>query len=167
LMGVAFEVLREAGSRLPRQVGQAVSVVGAVVVGEAATRASLISPLMLIVPAVTAITSFLVPFYAGTATLWLPRLLFTILAGMFGLVGVSWGFIVGLYYLSALRSFGTPYLSPSAPFIASDVKDFMVRVPWWAMVRRPKEPGSLRPQRKSSQPPGPGARTTGGKRERP
>lgn len=168
LMGGAFEVLREAGSRLPRQVGQAVSVVGAVVVGEAATRASLISPLMLIVTAVTAITSFLVPFYAGTAPLWLPRLLLTILAGMFGLVGVSWGFMVGLYYLSALRSFGTPYLSPIAPFVASDVKDFMVRVPWWAMVRRPKEPGSLRPRRKPSpQPPGPGARTTGGKRERP
>lgn len=168
LMGAAFEILREAGSRLPRQVGQAVSVVGAVVVGEAATRASLISPLMLIVTAVTAIASFLVPFYAGTAVLWLPRMLLTLLAGMFGLVGLSWGFMVGLYYLSALRSFGVPYLSPAAPLVASDLKDFLARVPWRAMVRRPREPGSLHPQRKGSLPPaGPAARTTHGKRERP
>ncbi|MDI7250554.1 MAG: spore germination protein [Bacillota bacterium] len=154
LMGVAFELLREAGSRLPRQVGQAVSVVGAIVVGEAAIRASIISPLMLIVLSVTAITSFLVPFYTGGASLWVPRFAFTLLAGMFGLIGIGWGMMVGLYYLSPLRPLDTPYLAPIGPVIASDLKDFLTRVSWRGMARRPSEPGARRRFRKP--PPGRG-----------
>jgi spore germination protein KA len=138
IMELMFEILREAGIRLPRPVGQAVSIVGAIVLGDAAVRAGMVSPAMVIVVAITAIASFSAPSYNLAITARLLRFLFMLAAASFGLFGIALLLIVVLAHLSSLRSFGVPYLSPLAPFIFSDQKDTLFRFPWWSLVTRPR-----------------------------
>lgn len=145
-MEIAFEILREAGVRLPRQVGQAVSIVGALIIGEAAVRAGLIAPATVIVVALTGISSFLLFYSAGIAIrlLRFPLLVLSATLGLFGLIS---GMIVIVVHLCTLRSFGTPYLSPIAPMSAGDMKDLIVRSHWWSMLTRPRMIGWKNPQR--------------------
>lgn len=144
LMQIIFEILVEAGVRLPRPVGQAVTIVGALVIGEAAIRAGLASAAMVIVVSLTAISSFTNPtFGLGTAIRML-RLPMIFLAGSLGLFGIFTGILGILIHLVTLRSFGLPYLAPLAPFIWEDQKDVVFRAPWWAMLTRPKLEGGLK-----------------------
>lgn len=137
LMEYAFEILREAGIRLPRQVGQAVSIVGALIIGEAAVRAGIVAPATVIVVALTGIASFAFGF--GTSiSIRLIRLPMMLLAAVLGLYGVICGVLITLVHLATLRSFGVPYLSPVAPFNTGDQKDLVIRAPWWSMSRRPR-----------------------------
>lgn len=138
-MEIAFEVLREAGVRLPRAVGQAVSIVGALVIGQAAVQAGIVSPLMVIVVALTGITSFMVPSYNLGLSMRLLRFPLMFLAATLGLFGMITGALALLIHMAGLRSFGVPYLAPLAPLKFSDQKDFFIRVPWWAMHKRPTE----------------------------
>ncbi|MCL6610800.1 MAG: spore germination protein [Peptococcaceae bacterium] len=151
LMEFTFEALREAGIRLPRAVGQAVSIVGALVIGQAAVQAGVVSPLMVIVVAITGISSFASPVFNLAITMRLLRFPMMLLAGTLGLFGVMAGILIILIHMAGLRSFGAPYLAPLAPFHPGDMKDVAVRAPWWAMRRRPAETGKLNPHR---QPPG-------------
>lgn len=139
LMEVSFEILREAGVRLPKPVGQAVSIVGALVIGESAVRASLVSPLTVIIVASTGIASFTIPQYNISLPIRLLRFPLMILAAFLRLFGVMAGLLVILLHLSSLKSFGVPYLSPVSPFKARDNKDTLVRVPWWSFIRRPAQ----------------------------
>ncbi|TEB16470.1 Spore germination protein B1 [Pelotomaculum sp. FP] len=139
IMEITFEALREAGLRLPRAVGQAVSIVGALVIGQAAVQAGIVSPLMVIVVAVTGIASFMSPSYSLALALRLIRFPLMFLAATLGLFGVMTGVLAMLIHLAGLRSFGVPYLSPLTPLKISDLKDFVVRAPWWAMHKRPSE----------------------------
>lgn len=148
LMGIIFEILREAGVRLPRAVGQAISIVGALVIGEAAVSAGLIGAPMVIVIALTAITAFVVPALGDAAAL--TRLALTILAGFLGNFGIMWGFVALVLHLCSMRSFGVPYLSPLAPTTASDLKDVLVRAPLWAMLTRPRVIGWHEPKRQKT-----------------
>ncbi|WP_082112559.1 spore germination protein [Paenibacillus sp. DMB20] len=116
LLEFSFEVLREAGIRMPRAVGQAVSIVGALVLGQAAVQAGIISPAMLIVVSITGIASFATPSYNLAIAARLIRLLFLLLAAAFGFFGLVVAFIVLTAHLSSLRSLGVPYLSPFAPY---------------------------------------------------
>lgn len=134
-MGIIFEILREAGIRLPRPLGQAVSIVGGLVIGQTAVGAGLIGEPTLIVIALTAIASFAVPAQAEVGALL--RLGLSIFAGFFGLYGLLAGFLLILIHLASLRSFGTPYLSPLAPLIPQDLKDSLVRAPIWTLRTRP------------------------------
>ncbi|MEW6045758.1 MAG: spore germination protein [Bacillota bacterium] len=138
LMEFQLEVLREAGVRLPRGVGPAVSIVGALVLGQAAISASLVSPATVIVVAMTAISSFATPVFSIAITARMIRFLFTLGGAALGLFGVQAAGVVLLIHLCALRSFGIPYLAPLAPLQLSDWKDFVIRMPWWAMTRRPR-----------------------------
>ena len=137
LMVVAFEILREAGVRLPRPVGQAISIVGALVIGESAVSAGLIGAPMVIVVAVTAVSSFIVTPQIDAGAVM--RYFFLILAGVMGGYGIASGALAILVHLASLRSFGTPYLSPLAPFNAGDMKDSFIRAPIWKMSKRPKD----------------------------
>ena len=110
-MEIAFEALREAGVRLPKQVGSAVSIVGALIIGQAATTAGIVSAPMIIIVAITGIASFMVPRYAASIAERLLRFPMMFLAGTLGLTGVMLGVIFIVIHLSSLRSFGTPYLS--------------------------------------------------------
>ena len=149
LMEFAFETLREAGIRLPRVVGQAVSIIGALVVGDAAIRAGLASPAMVMVVAFTGIASFATPVFSLAVAARLLRFVMTVLGGALGLFGVAMGMFALLTHLTCLRSFGVPYLEPLAPLVLSDLKDALVRVPWWAMGRRPEFTGKKAPMRQA------------------
>ncbi|TGA96925.1 spore germination protein [Sporolactobacillus shoreae] len=142
IMEITFEALREAGIRLPRAVGPTISIVGALVIGQAAIQASLVSPLMVIVVSITAIASFMIPHYEASNTVRLLRFPIMILASTFGLLGIIFSFIVLLIHLSSLRSFGVPYLEPLAPFKKASIIDTLVRGPLWTMKRRPHFTGS-------------------------
>lgn len=150
ILELTFELLREAGVRLPRPVGQAVSIVGALVIGEAAVSASLVSPAMVIVVAMTGISSFAIPSFAMAITLRLLRFIMLILAGTLGLYGIMLGLLVILVHLNNLRSFGVPYLAPVAPAHFGDFKDVFVRVPRWAMDSRPSQIGYRDPIRQGA-----------------
>lgn len=145
VMGVIFEILREAGVRLPRPVGQAVSIVGALVIGESAVTAGLIGAPMVIVVALTAVASFVVP--AQTDSGGVLRVIFVILAGVMGLFGIVIGLLGVFIHLASLRSFGTPYLSPLAPLSTRDLKDSIIRAPLWVMLTRPRTIGWQDPER--------------------
>lgn len=138
LMEITFEILREAGVRMPKAVGQMVSIVGALVIGQAAAEAGIISNIMIIIVAITAIANFVSPTYSFAAASRLLRFLLILAASVLGLYGVLIVLIFMVAHLCSLRSFGVPYLSPVAPFILGDQKDVFVRFPFWAMKNRPK-----------------------------
>lgn len=137
IMEFLFEVLREAGVRLPRAIGSALSIVGALILGDAAIRAGLVSPSVVIVVALTAISSFSAPTFSAAIAGRLLRFVFIILAGAFGLFGLQFGLLIVIAHLCSLRSFGEPYLSPVTPLKTSGLKDTFIRVPWWGMTVRP------------------------------
>ena len=137
MMEFLFEGLREAGVRLPKPIGSAVSIVGALVIGQAAVQAGIISAPLVIVVATTGIASFAFPRYnLGTAYRML-RFPMLLLAGMLGLYGIAISTIAIVIHLTNIRSFGIPYLSPVAPQITRDLKDVLLRTPRWNMTRRP------------------------------
>lgn len=145
-----FEVLREAGIRLPAAIGQAISIVGALILGDAAIRAGLVSPAVVIVIALTAIASFSTPIFSLGIAIRILRFLFTLLAASFGLFGLQFGLFLLITHLCSLRSFGVPYLSPFAPFILEDMPDNVIRFWWWGLRRRPKLLGARDPVRQDS-----------------
>ncbi|NOU99641.1 spore germination protein [Paenibacillus planticolens] len=150
LMEISFEALREAGVRLPKQVGAAVSIVGALVIGQAATSAGLVSAPMVMVVAITGIASFMMPQYSTGIALRMLRFPIMFLSGILGLLGLMLGFIAIVIHLSSLRSLGVPYLQPIAPFKKNELKDVLVRAPIWAMRTRPKFTGRMNRTRQPS-----------------
>ena len=137
IMEITFELLREAGIRLPRPIGQAVSIVGALVIGEAAVRACLVAASTVIVVATTGIASFVIS-YSASFSFRLMRFMLIIMSASLGLFGLISGLAVIGIHLCTLRSFGVPYLSPMAPTTGVDLKDTIFRAPWWAMFSRPR-----------------------------
>jgi spore germination protein KA len=138
IMEVTFEILREAGIRLPRAVGQALSVVGAIVIGQAAIQAGIVSPAMVIIVSITAIASLATPAFSIAISARLIRFLLMFLAAGFGFYGVIIGVMIMIIHLCSLRSFGVPYMAPLAPFIPSNSGDTIFRVPTWAFKERPR-----------------------------
>lgn len=147
LMEISFEALREAGIRLPRPIGSAVSIVGALVIGQAAVQAGIIGAPLVIVVSITGIASFMFPSYSLTGAIRLLRFPMMILASILGMYGILVGIFFILIHLVRLRSFGVPYLSPISPFSFSGLKDIFIRAPWWAMIERPVDTGKRNPNR--------------------
>lgn len=139
LMEISFEALREAGIRLPRPIGGAVSIVGALVIGQAAVQAGIVGAPLVIVVSITGIASFMFPSYSLTGAIRLLRFPMMILAAALGMYGILLGIFFILIHLVRLRSFGVPYLSPLAPFTFSELKDVLIRAPWWGMTDRPSD----------------------------
>ena len=147
VMQVTMEVLREATLRLPQQVGGALSIVGVLVIGQAAVGAGFASPITVVVIALTTIGSFATPAYNAAIALRILQFFFTILAGIFGLYGVMVGLILVTHHMLSLRSFGIPYLSPFAPGDWQGMKDLLIRAPLWWMSKRPKQLHPENPER--------------------
>lgn len=138
IMEIMFEALREAGVRLPKAVGSAISIVGALVLGQAAVQAGIISAPMVIVVASTGIASFTIPrFNLGTGIRML-RFPLLALAGTLGFFGITIGLLLILLHMASLRSFGIPYFSPLAPLTRGSLRDVLIRAPWWGMKTRPE-----------------------------
>lgn len=135
---LAFEILFEAGLRIPKSVGQTVSIVGTLVVGQAAVEAKLVSPSMVVIIAATAIASFTIPNqdFSNFVRLW--RLGCTVLGVFLGLLGVVFSAIILVFEMCKLESFGVPYMSP---FVGNDGKDLIndtfIRAPAKYNIMRP------------------------------
>jgi len=136
IMESAFEALREAGSRLPTNIGQAVSIVGALIIGQAAVEAGLVSPGVVIVVATTAIFSFTMPYTNFSLSLRLVRFMNMILAATLGIYGILTGTLLILLTLISLRSFGVPFMVPFAPLSFADIKNWVLQLPQWSITKR-------------------------------
>lgn len=136
LLGFIFELLREGGVRLPAPIGQAVSIVGAIILGQAAVTARLASSIMIIVTALTGISGFLIPKLLGSVVLI--RIFFLMLASFLGMYGYIFGVIALFIQLMSMRSFGVPYMLNWGSLDAQEIKDTMIRAPWWYMYLRPR-----------------------------
>ena len=147
IMDLVFEILREAGLRLPSAIGPAISIVGALILGEAAIWAGLVSPGVVITVAFTAVASFATPAFNLAVVGRMLRFFMTILGASFGFLGIQVGFLVLLVHIVSLRSFGYPMFAPFGPFIGQSMKDNIVRVMAPMMVSRPKLLGFREPER--------------------
>ena len=135
IMVLFYEFLRESGVRLPRAVGSAISIIGALIVGESAVNAGLVSAPVVIVTAVTGVAGFIVP--ALSEAIMFFRFFFLIAGSVMGLYGVVCGLFLIVLYAVSLRSFGVPYTSSLAPSDQGVFMDFFLRFPLWAMKKRP------------------------------
>lgn len=129
MMEIMIEGLREAGIRLPKAIGSAVSIVGAIVIGQAAVEAGFISAPIVIIVASTGIASFAIPRYGMSLPFRLLRFPLIILSGSFGFFGIAAGTIFILVHLCSLKSFGVPYFTPIAPLRLRNLKDTFLRFP--------------------------------------
>ncbi|OCT13577.1 spore gernimation protein GerA [Paenibacillus pectinilyticus] len=128
LMELMFEGLREAGLRLPKAIGSAVSIVGALVIGEAAVQAGFISAPIVMIVAGTGIASFAFPSYSLALPFRMLRFPLLISGGVLGLYGIAIGIMFIMIHLVTLKSFGMPYLKPVAPIGATFWKDTLIRM---------------------------------------
>lgn len=132
---IIFMLLRESGIRMPRAVGTAVSIVGTLVIGQSAVEAGIIGAPMVIITALTAISSFIIPSIYDSIIIF--RFILIFLAGAFGIFGIFVGLICMAAHMCSLRSFGTPFMSPLAPQNTDGLKDSLIRAPLWLMNMRP------------------------------
>ncbi len=140
IMDIAFEILREAGIRIPRSVGGTVGTVGGLIIGQSAVEAGLVSPIVLIVIALTGICSFVLPSVSLMRGFRISKYFLIFTSASLGLIGFWIGILILLIHLSALKTFNIPYLFP---FVSSevnnyeDVKDTFFRLPMFLMKKRP------------------------------
>ncbi len=115
LMEISFELIREAGLRVPASIGSTIGIIGAIVLGEASVSANLVSPILIIIVAVTGISSFAIPNFSLSFHFRITRFIYTILGATSGFLGISLGIFVYIGLLCSLKSFGVSYLTPYVP----------------------------------------------------
>lgn len=144
VMQIIYELLRESGLRVPKQFGFAINIVGAMIIGQAAVQANLIGAPMVIIIALTAITSLVIPslYEAGVVM----RFLFIFLAAMSGLYGVTLGIAFIGYHICSIKTYEIPFSAPVLPFELFPMRDVLFRFPWKILSRKKMEvqdmPGS-------------------------
>ncbi|WP_274654347.1 spore germination protein [Paenibacillus humicola] len=131
VMELTFEGLREASVRMPRAIGSAISIVGALVIGESAVNAGIISPPTVIVVAGTAIASFTIPSIDLSGAVRILRFFMLLLASLLGLYGIVLGLVLLGIHMASIKSAGKPYLSPLAPYKPDQAMKTLIRIPWW------------------------------------
>ncbi|HHW70672.1 MAG TPA: spore germination protein [Clostridiales bacterium] len=148
LMEITIELLRESGARLPKPIGSTISIVGAIIIGDASVRAGIASPIMVIIVAITAISSFIIPTYSLSMTIRMLRFPVMILAAILGIYGVILGFIIIFSHLVTLKSFGVDYFIPQAPMYLREWRDYILRLPIQTQKFRPESLDPLDKKRK-------------------
>jgi hypothetical protein len=138
LMLGMFELFREAGVRLPKAVGQTIAVLGGLIIGDAAIRAGLTSPTMLVVSATTAVATFTLVNQTLSGTVSIIRLYVLIWSSLLGMLGFFIGILSLIAYLSVLESFGLPYLAPLSPLTLKDLLNSLLKKPWAFNKKRPQ-----------------------------
>lgn len=140
LMDFSFEIIREAGIRMPGPVGQTLGIVGGLILGQSAVSAKIVSPIMIVVIAITGIGSFATSDYSISWSLRIMRLIFIALAAAAGFLGIAIGIFVYLTYVATIYSFGVPYLSPLP---GSDNKGYFSALFVKQIWKREKRPSYL------------------------
>ncbi|SHE93748.1 spore germination protein KA [Seinonella peptonophila] len=144
IMELTLELIREAGIRLPSRVGQTIGIVGGLVIGDAVVNAGYISYTMIIIVAITAIASFIVPTQEMSNAVRLLRFPMMFAAAVLGLVGITFGTMILVIHLCRLESFGLPYFEPFSPLRLKEWKDAVFRFPVWSLKERSNQPEPLR-----------------------
>lgn len=149
LMDIAFELIREAGIRMPSPIGSTLGIVGGLILGQAAVSAKMVSPIMIIVIAITGIGSFTNADYSLGWTYRILRLIFIFLAASFGFFGIASGIVLYSLYLGSIKTFGIPFLSPAPGFrTKSEGTAVFINKVW----RREKRPSFLKTKTKNAEP---------------
>lgn len=136
IMEIAFEILREAGVRIPTPIGPTIGIVGALILGQAAVQANVVSPILVIIVAITGLASFAIPEISLSFMIRIARFLFLFTGAFMGFLGIGVLFTVSLAYVSTIKSFGVYFMSPYAPTYKSS-KDLVARPPAWKQWIRP------------------------------
>lgn len=137
IMEVSFELIREAGIRIPGPIGPTLGIIGALILGQAAVQANIVSPILIIIVAVTGIGSFAIPNFSLAFAFRILRFGFIILGAAAGFLGITTGiFLLGLWFVSA-KSFGVPFVSQFAPLTSGIFSNDFVRAPIWKQEKRP------------------------------
>ncbi|MCW1927834.1 spore germination protein [Bhargavaea beijingensis] len=126
LLELTFEILREAGIRVPTPLGTTIGIVGALILGQAAVQANLVSPLLVVVIAITGLSSFAIPDVGLSVMTRILRFTFVLSAHLMGFVGIALTFAVMLAYATSIKSFGVPFFAPLAPHMPSS-RDLFLR----------------------------------------
>ena len=152
LFGLFFEIIKEAGATVPQNLSTSITIVGTLIIGQAAITAGFMSADSVIIGAITGITIFLLPVIEFDHALFYFRIFYIISAGIAGFYGISLVSIFMLVHLASLRSFGVPYLSPIAPLQLQDLRDILIRVPYIFMNTRPESLETENKIRQGNQP---------------
>jgi len=142
LMEISFELIREAGIRVPGVIGTTLGIIGALILGQAAVAAGIVSPILIIVVAVTALGNFAIPSYTLAFAARMARFFFIALGASLGFFGVSAGLVMAGAMMCSLKSFGVPFLAPAWPR-TQDSGDMVIRKPVWKREKRPDELNTL------------------------
>lgn len=137
LMLISFEMIREAGIRMPSPVGSTLGIVGALILGQSAVSAKIVSPLMIIVIAITGIGSFAVPDYSLSWTTRILQGLFIVFGAFFGLYGIAMGIFIYSLLIASQKSFGVPLLSPMIKIKNRSMANSIFENPIWKREYRP------------------------------
>ena len=148
IMEISFELVREAGLRLPGFMGSTIGIVGALILGQAAVQAHLVSPILVILVAVTGLSSFAMPNYSIQFALRISRFFYIALGATLGFFGIIMGLATQVIMAASIKSFGVPYLSPVGPQTTMSA-DLVNRFPIFSQEKRPDY---LNPQDTARQP---------------
>ncbi|EKN64581.1 spore germination protein [Schinkia azotoformans] len=142
MMEIAFELIREAGLRVPSPIGPTIGIVGALILGQAAVQANIVSPIIVIVVALSGLCSFTISDISMNFAIRIIRFAFILSSGLFGIYGMASLFTMGLAYMVSIKSFGVPYLAPMSPKYPSS-KDTIIR----QLLKNEKiRPGYVKPK---------------------
>lgn len=136
MMEFSFELVREAGLRIPGIIGSTIGIVGALILGQAAVSANIVSPILVILVAVTGLASFSIPSYALAFSVRIYRFIYIIMGALLGFYGITIALFIQILLTSNLKAFGVPYLSPSGPRTYTG-PDVVYRLPLFMHRRRP------------------------------
>ena len=137
IMEFAFELIREAGVRIPGPIGPTLGIVGGLILGQAAVAANIVSPILIIIVAVTGIGSFAIPNFSLGYAYRILRFVYIFLGATAGFFGITFGlFLQGIWFASA-KSFGVPFLAPLGPVTKGEMADQVFRAPIWKQQKRP------------------------------
>ncbi len=149
LMEFSFELIREAGLRVPSPIGPTLGIVGALILGQAAVEASIVSPVLIIIVAITGIASFAIPDFSLGFHCRITRFIYIILGYTLGFLGIGIGLFCHFLILTTIKSFGFPYLQPYAP-VTNNFKGLLLSPAWkreyradFLNTKRPKKQNKI------------------------
>ncbi len=148
LMELSFELIREAGIRIPGIIGNTIGIIGALILGQAAVQANLVSPVLIIIVAITGLGNFAIPDFGMAFAARITRILFIVLGALLGFYGISLGIVAVTALLSNTKSFGVPFLTFYGPKVNKS-NDLIIRKPVWKQQFRPDEINPLDVTRQS------------------
>ncbi len=148
LMELSFELIREAGIRIPGIIGNTLGIIGALILGQAAVQANIVSPVLIIVVSVTGLGNFAIPNYSLALSARISRFCFIILGALLGFYGISIGIALFIILITNIKSFGVPFFAPIAPK-TKESSDLLLRKPAWQQIYRPDYVNALKQKRQA------------------